>query len=164
MNLSSVSRSIFPLIIEISWFITGGVGDATTPFQELTPFGPATVIDDFYGFTSPDHHGNVIDATELIDGAPDVTAIGGNLMGSMFWLKCTGRNIGHVYMHDHEGRFAWTDRMFFESFPNLHPDIKRYLEARQQGKLPKKPKGYEHVYRLARSFTEFIECLERPEE
>ena len=30
---------------------------------------------------------------------------------------------------------------------------------RRQGKLPAKPKGYEHVYRLGYSFTEFFESL-----
>ena len=85
-------------------------------------------------------------------------------MGAMFWLKCTGRDSGNVYMHDHEGRYAWPDEMFHEWFPNLHPTIKDYLALRKRGELPTKPKGYEHVYRLARSFGEFIECLEKAED
>jgi hypothetical protein len=82
----------------------------------------------------------------------------------MFWLKCTGRDAGHVYMDDCEGRSAWPDETFYERFANLSPDIKRYLEMRKKGKLPKKPKGYEHVYRLAQSFSEFIDRLERAED
>jgi hypothetical protein len=85
-------------------------------------------------------------------------------MGGMFWLKCTGLDTGHVYMHDHEGRFAWPDSIFYERFPNLSPVIKQYLKQRKQGKLPTKPKGYEHVYRLAESFTEFIDRLEPDEQ
>jgi hypothetical protein len=142
----------------------GVVGGAITPFQEPTPCGTATWISSFFGFTSADRGDNVIDATELIDGAPDVVAIGDNLMGSMFWLKCTGRDAGYVYMHDHEGRSAWPDAVFFERFQNLSPLVKQYLEAREKGTLPKKANGYEHVYRVAESFTEFIECLERRDE
>jgi hypothetical protein len=85
-------------------------------------------------------------------------------MGDMFWLKCSGPDRGHVYLHDKEGRSAWPDEMFRQSFPNLSPKIEHYLALRKEGKMPKKPKGYDHVYRLARSFTEFVECLEKCEE
>lgn len=142
----------------------GVVGTANCAFQEPTPCGTATCIDNFFGFTQGDRHDNVVQATELIDGAPDVVAIGDNLMGAMFWLKCSGRDVGHVYMHDHEGRSAWPDKMFSEWFPNLHPSIKEYLDLRRRGELPKKPKGFEHVYRLAKSFGEFVEHLEKSEE
>lgn len=139
----------------------GGVsGNAKCAFQEPTPCGVATLINCFYGFTRSDRHDDVSQATELIEGAPDVVAIGYNLMGAMFWLKCTGSDAGHVYLHDHEGRSAWSDRVFSERFPNLHPSIQEYLKLRRSKKLPKKPAGYEHVYRLARSFGEFVESLE----
>jgi hypothetical protein len=142
----------------------GVIGSAICGFQEPTPCGPSTYIESFYGFTLPNRRGNVMDRTELIRGAPDVIAVGDNLMGGMFWLKCTGKDAGHVYMHDHEGRFAWPDPIFSERFPNLSPEIKQYLKQRKQGKLPAKPKGYEHVYRLAKSFTEFIDRLEPGEQ
>lgn len=142
----------------------GVIGAANCEFQEPTPFGAVTCIDSFYGFTQGDRRDNVTGATELIDGAPDVVAIGSNLIGSMFWLKCSGRDRCNVYMHDHEGRFAWPDKMFHDMFSNLDPVIKDYLALRNRGKLPEKPKGYEHVYRLAVSFEEFIERLEQAEE
>lgn len=142
----------------------GFIGSAVCPFQEPTPCGNATCLDKFYGFSSSDRHDNVEDATKLIDGAPDVIAIGDNLLGAMFWLKCTGKDAGHVYMHDHEGRFAWTDQMFYEWYPNLHPQIRQFLALRREGKLPKKPKGYDHVYRVGRSFAEFFDSLQRSEE
>jgi hypothetical protein len=96
----------------------------------------------------------------LIDGYPDVIAIGDNLGGEKFWLKCTGEDAGHVYIFDNQFRSAWTDERFFQMFPNLHPDIRKYLELRRQGKLPKKAQGYEHIYRVATSFSEFISRLE----
>jgi hypothetical protein len=64
-------------------------------------------------------------------------------------------------MHDGEGRFAWPDEMFYQRFANLSPTIESYLAMRKRSKLPKKPKGYEHMYRLAESFEEFVERLER---
>jgi hypothetical protein len=142
----------------------GEMGSASCPFQEPTPLGSAAPIDRFYGFTSSDRTDNVLSATKLIDGAPDVIAIGGNLMGGMLWLKCTGRDASYVYLHDPEGRFAWTDSMFHEMFPQLGDEIRQYLELRKKGQLPQKPKGYEHVYQLAKSFTEFVDRLEAAEE
>jgi hypothetical protein len=137
----------------------GVCGSANCPFQEPTPWGPLADIDSFYGFTSADRQDNVMDATELIDGAPDVVAIGKNLLGQMFWLKCSGRDSGYVYMYDHHRRSAWTDAAFYEWFPNLHPNIKQYLALRAQGKLPKKQASHEHIYQLATSFGEFIDRL-----
>lgn len=141
----------------------GMIGSATCAFQEPTPCGNATCVDCFNGFALVDRHDDVARATELIEGAPDVVAIGDNLMGAMFWLKCSGRDRGHVYMHDPEGRYAWPDEMFYEMFQALSPIIKDYLAMRKRGELPNKPKGYEHVYRLATSFEEFIERLEKAE-
>lgn len=138
----------------------GVVGSATCAFQEPTPCGTAACVDKLYGFTREDRHDDVNRATEDIDGAPVVVAIGENLMGDMLWLKCSGRDCGSVYMHDHEGRFAWPDDMFYNQFPNLHQAIKDYLDLRKRAELPKKPTGYEHIYRVATSFTDFIERLE----
>jgi hypothetical protein len=140
----------------------GGVthGSAVCPFQEPTPCGDATIIDCFYGFASPDRHHDINKANLLIDGAPSVVAIGDNLIGSMFWLKCDGEDTGHVYMHDHEGRSAWTDDMFADWYPNPAPEIQAYLKIRKQGKLPAKRKGYAHVYRLGRTFSEFFDSLQ----
>jgi SMI1 / KNR4 family (SUKH-1) len=143
----------------------GGVdGSATCAFQEPTPCGDVTCIDTFCGFTRGDRHDNVAQATELIDGAPDVVAIADNLMGAMFWLKCSGPDRDYVYMHDPEGRSAWSDQMFYDWYPSVHPTIKEYLAMRKRGELPKKPKGYHHVYRVAKSFTEFVDRLEKAEE
>ena len=142
----------------------GVVGSAECAFQEQTPCGNATCVDSFYGFTRSDRHDDIARATEMIEGAPDVVAIADNLMGAMFWMKCSGRDRGYVYMHDHEGRFAWPDEEFYVRFGNLSPTIKDYLILRKRGGLPEKPRGYEHVYRLATSFGEFIERLEKAEE
>jgi len=143
----------------------GVIGIATCEFQEPTPCGNSTCVDGFFGFRREDDRRiDVVRATELIDGSPDVVAIADNLMGAMFWLKCSGKDRGCVYMHDPEGRFAWPDELFYERFPNLDPTIECYLRLRKRGELPAKPKGYEHVYRLATSFDEFIARLEPPAE
>jgi hypothetical protein len=141
----------------------GGVdGTAICPFQEPTPVGKRAGIERFYGFTKK-HPVDIHRATEMIDGAPAVVAIA-SAMGGMIWLKCTGRDGGYVYFDDGDGRSAWPDKTFYDMFPGLAPEIKEYLELRRNGQLPKKPKGYEHAYRLASSFTGFMEALQPFEE
>lgn len=137
----------------------GVVGDAECPFLELTPCGRATTVDNFYGFTKKGRTDNVGEMTELIDGAPDVVAIADNLLGAMFWLKCTGTDAGYGYMHDHEGRSAWPDETFHSMFSNLDPGIQHYLDLRREGKLPVKRVGYEHVYLVGKSFEQFLYSL-----
>jgi hypothetical protein len=141
----------------------GAGGTSICPFQEPTPVGDAAWIEDFYGFMPPEREGmDVRWATELIEGAPAVVAIA-HAGGGMIWLKCTGCDAGHVYFDDGDGRSAWSDEMFFERFPGLADEIKEYLAMRKSGRLPQKPQGYDHVYCLATSFTEFIDAL-RPSE
>jgi hypothetical protein len=134
-------------------------GNPICPVQEVTPFGSEACVNSFYGFGPPERVDNIIAATKLMQGAPSFIVIGCDLMGNYVELKCDGRDVGHVYTFDHEGRSGWTDEMFYEMFPKLGGDVKQYLEMRKKGKLPRKAKGYEHWYRLGRSFTEFIECL-----
>jgi len=52
---------------------------ARYPFAEPTPFGPIGTIDHFYGFEPPGNKGDVHWATRLIEGAPDMVAIGDDL-------------------------------------------------------------------------------------
>jgi len=40
------------------------------------------------------------------------------------------------------------------------PEIHHYLALRREGKLPKKPEGFEDVYLVARSFAGFIDSLQ----
>lgn len=133
----------------------GCKGTAHVPMLEPTPFGRECGFVGFYGF----HEDEIGDATDLIEGAPDVIALGGEPMGKMFWLHCSEPYAGHVWVHDHQGRSAWSDADFLQWFPNLHPDIRAYLDLRKGGRLPKKPRGFEHVYLAAHSFTEFLERL-----
>jgi len=115
----------------------GGVclGSGLCPFQEPTPCGPETVIDGFLGFSSPERGDNINQATMIVNLAPSVVAIGDNLIGGMFWLKLDGSDAGYVYLHDPEGRSAWSDEQFSERFPNLAPQVKEYLNMRRRGAL-----------------------------
>jgi hypothetical protein len=132
---------------------------AVCPFLEPTPCGDSAFIQTFFGFTEPTRSDNIIDATEMIDGYPDVIAIGDNTMGGMLWLKCAGNDAGYVYMFDNQYRSTWPDEHFFQMFPNIAPEIRKYLELRRQRKLPSKAKGYDHVYLVSKSFTEFMSRL-----
>jgi hypothetical protein len=78
----------------------------------------------------------------------------------MFWLFCTGPYVGHVFVRDHYHRSSWSDEDFFKCFPELAPEIRHYLDLRREGKLPEKPEGFEDVYLVARSFTDFVNSLQ----
>jgi hypothetical protein len=105
------------------------------------------------------HHGGVIGSASCAFQEP--TPCGLNQGGGMFWLLCSGRDCGHVYLHDHEQRSSWPDETFHQRFPNLSDSIRDYLALRKRGALPNKPRGYEHLYRLGTTFGEFIERLEK---
>ncbi len=133
----------------------GGVqGTAVSPMLEPTPFGTSAIITSFYGFQDDE----IGDATDLIEGAPTVIALGDEGLGRMFWLFCEEPYVGHVFVRDHYGRSSWPDAEFFK-WPNLAPEIQYYLDLRREGKLPKKPVGFEDVYLAATSFTDFMERL-----
>src|SRR5262245_52896043 len=134
----------------------GGVrGTAVGPMVEPTPFGTSTCIDGFYGFEDDE----IGEMTELIEGAPEVIALGSEPLGRMFWLFCAQPYVGHVFVRDHYGRSSWSDEDFLK-WPDLAPEIRHYLDLRREGKLPKKPEGFEDVYLVARSFTDFIASLQ----
>jgi hypothetical protein len=133
----------------------GGVrGLADCPMVEPTPFGATTCIEGFYGF----NNNEIARVTDLIEGTPEIIALGDEPLGRMFWLFCAEPYFGHVFVRDHYGRSAWSDEDFFK-WPDLDPEIRHYLDLRREGKLPKKPNGFEDVYLVARSFTEFMEHL-----
>ena len=133
----------------------GGVrGMAVCPMIEPTPFGSFTCIDGFFGFEND----KIGDATELIEGTPEIIAMGTEPLGRMFWLFCAESYVGHVFVYDHYGRSSWSDEDFFK-WPHLASEIRHYLDLRREGRLPEKPEGFEDVYLVARSFTGFMESL-----
>jgi hypothetical protein len=135
---------------------------AVYPFAELpTPFGPTGMVDELFGFATGDRESSGVHwNTRIIDGAPDVVAIGADLMGGMTWLKCTGDDAGSVYYHDPQRRHTnWREADFYDHFPNLAPSIEHYLQLRRANLLPTKRRGYENVYLIGRSFSEFIALL-----
>lgn len=138
--------------------VYGGVTlNATCSFLEPTPFGQIACIDEFYGFMPANRSSSDVRRnTEIIEGAPDVVAIAADQMGGMIWLKCIGEDRGYVYYHDPNQRWCWSDEEFYRRFPAMSPEIKEYLTLRGKQLLPKKPKGYENVYVLAKSFSELI--------
>jgi hypothetical protein len=133
----------------------GECADAECPMIEPTPFGTSTVITGFYGFQDDE----IAEATSLIDGAPEIIALGIEGLGRMFWLSCAEPEFGHVFVHDHYGRSSWPDETFFR-WPHLAPEIHEYLRLRRENKLPKKLPGCEDIYLAARSFTQFIDGLQ----
>ncbi|WOB06900.1 SMI1/KNR4 family protein [Piscinibacter gummiphilus] len=140
----------------------GCLVNASAPFQEPTPFGRNGIVDHFFGFM-PEARSccDVRANTARIEGAPDVVAIAGDLMGGMIWLKCTGIDTGNVYYYDHEQRASWPDERFNAHFSALSSDIENYLALRRQNQLPQKTAGYANLYRMAATFSGFVSSLER---
>lgn len=138
----------------------GGVrGEADCPMIEPTPFGTTTCIDGFHGF----HDDEIAETTESIDAAPQIVSLGSEPLGRMFWLFCEEPHVGHVFIHDHYSRSSWSDEDFLK-WPQLAPEIRHYLDLRRRDLLPRKPPGFEDVYLVARSFTEFVERLQPPDD
>ena len=133
----------------------GALGTATCPMIEPTPFGTSTILTRFYGF----HEDEIAETTDLIEGAPEIIALGSEGLGRMFWLFCAKPYFGHVFVRDHYGRASWSDEEFLK-WPHLAPEIRHYLDLRREGKLPKKPEGFEDVYLVAQSFTGFVDSLQ----
>src|SRR5882672_3743239 len=105
---------------------------ATVPFLEMTPCGDSAVIGRFFGFMPPGRQsGDLRYNTELIEGAPDVIALGKSDMNFMWWMLCSGEHAGRVYLHDYEQRSGWSDEFFRERFPKLSPQIEQYLSLRR---------------------------------
>lgn len=132
----------------------GAYGDASCPMIEPTPFGTSTTITKFYGFNDDE----IGSTTRLIEGAPEIIALGAECLGRMFWLFCAEPYFGYVFVYDHYHRSSWSDEDFMK-WPSLAPEIHNYLDMRREGKLPEKPEGYDDVYLVAMSFTDFIDSL-----
>ena len=143
-------------------FLTNYAGvriDAVCPTLEPTPIGTEVLTDFFYGFFDFDHAGNSLsEKSAMAEGAPTVIPIASGPFGSQIFLFVSGERKGEVYCFDAEQRAFWPDGQFSRMFSNLSPDIKTYLELRRDDKLPSKPSGFTNFYKLANSFTEYLEA------
>jgi hypothetical protein len=149
-------------------FAHGGQWQSLTApcLEEFTPFGTSVCVQDLYGFMTGERQ--VFDirwATEAFGGAPSFVAIASGAMnGNMIVLACWGQDAGSVYHFDAQQRALWPDEEFRYMFSALHPLIEEWLEKRRTGQLPKKAEGYESLYLLGHSFTEFFEAIQTSDE
>jgi hypothetical protein len=111
--------------------------------EEPTPFGDA-VIDEFV----PPNKIEVIDEKLVL--------VAQNSFGYPTYMSVHPSDYGYIYYYDFQQRTLQPDEWFYRQFPNLDPGIKEYLEMRSNGLLPEKPSGNESLYRLARSFSDFV--------
>jgi hypothetical protein len=95
--------------------------------------------------------------SDLFEGAPVAIPIAEGAFGSRVFMFVSGKFANSVYYYDGEQRYFWSDGQFHSMYENLHPKIQAYLDLRKNGKLPRKPEGMENFYRVADSFTAFIE-------
>ncbi len=136
---------------------------ACAPIAELTPCGQFTAIQSFYGFMEKEWMSSDLQwNSDTAGGASVAIPIADGAFGSQIFLfisenEYLGIKSGAVYFWDWEGRSAWTDEKFHRMFSNLAPEIRTYLQLRKDGQLPEKHDGLEDFYRIADSFTGFLE-------
>jgi len=138
--------------------------NAVVPIAEPTPCGEKAVIECFYGFMPKGRNSDDLHwQCDLAEGAPIAIPIARGAFASQVFLftsdqKRLGAERGSVYFWDGENRSAWPDELFHQSFENLAPEIGRYLELRRNGLLLLKPPGLADFYRIAPTFTSFLEA------
>jgi len=160
----------------------GYYGSSYCPLQELAPYDDPVSIDGFLGFWPPGCElGDIRCRTEdLFHFAPPVFAplADGVYNGCLVALKCSGAGAGHIYLLDDYGTADLPEeKVPTPNSPTAMKDcfrtLRRYFELQRVGRLPLKPEhevittssGLRTVlFRLARSFEEFIDALQRPEE
>jgi hypothetical protein len=125
--------------------------------REPTPFGVAH----FHSMHS------ISDVEGLLDSdlTPRnmITIATGNL-NKYVCLSIVGIDHGAVYALDGDYRCFWDDNQFQRAFPNMADSIREYLAIRARDELPDKPFSYSTLYRIADSFTEFVEGLSKSDE
>ena len=143
------------------FFLTSYAGvriDAVCSIRELTPFGDEVLTEYFYGFFEFDRgYNSLSESNAMAEGAPAVIPIASAPFGSQIFLFVSGERKGEVYYYDGQQRALWSDEQFKIMFSNLAPEIKNYLKLRQAGELPKKHSAFTNFYKLADTFTEYLE-------
>jgi hypothetical protein len=161
----------------------GYYGRAYCPFRELAPYEDPVEVYSFLGFwpPEPDPFWDIRHDAWVRRFAPPVFApIALADQNCVVAIKCSGSDVGHVYLFDDDGRVEWTDDVGERSAANtpshlqhLYASMKRYYALRRAGRLPPKPaaeiiqapSGLKvFLFRLASSFEEFLDALQRPEE
>jgi hypothetical protein len=162
----------------------GYYGSAYCPFCELAPYEDPVGVYSFLGFwpPRPDPSWDIRHDAWVRTWAPPVFApIALGADGScLVAIKCSGSDVGQVYLFDEIGLAEVPDDEVERSaasipahLQHLYASKKRYYARRRAGRLPPKPadeiihapSGLKvFLFRLASSFEEFLTALQRPEE
>ena len=135
--------------------VGGGYVDAWSPCGGPTPFGDeisVTVLQS--GTEVVDHLDSAVTPRNMIC----VSFGHGGMTGC---LSVAGLDRGQVFALDTGMRYFW-DEGRIAAWPHLAPSIKEFFRRRDADELPERPWGYENCYRMAGSFTEFLERLRGP--
>jgi tetratricopeptide (TPR) repeat protein len=128
----------------------GWWGDLVCACQEPTPFGQDHCI---AGFCDA---GGVLNLLESRVTPPNIISFGYGHFEKYTCLSVAGIDRGVVYAADGEARSSWSDEEFHQRFNGMADSIRDFLRLRREGKLRKKPPGYENLYLLAQDFDEFL--------
>lgn len=156
-GLKALEDAVGPLPDDYKRFMREGdfsrvPGEIGVSFEALepTPFGGGVL--EF--FLEPDPaRMRCFDHVEML-------VIGANAFGHATCMSLRPGDRGSIYYHDHEQRALWDDARFRMMFEDLAPSIEAFLARRRAGTLPTRPEGLESFYRIAGSFSEFLERCE----
>jgi hypothetical protein len=129
----------------------GWWGDIFCPCQEATPFGEE------HGIAGFQDSAEVRDLLDSMITPRNMITIATGHFAKYTCLSIAGVDRGCVYALDGESRAWWDDEEFHLRFNAMDDSIREYLRLRADDELPPKPTGYDHLYRLASSFDEFLE-------
>jgi len=139
-------------------------GNGVSYHRRPTPYGEYVWVECFLGFMSGEDRGlDIRWATECTAMRPYVAIVGDSYSTYTLLLKCSGTNIGGVFLLDTEHRADWTDEKFREHFSSLPEDVERYLALRRSGNQTEKGEGEKHLYPIADSINDLIASMQSGE-
>jgi hypothetical protein len=136
----------------------GWCGDRLCPCDEPTPFGEEHWLREFHDAAGV--HG-------LLDSMitpRNMITIGTGHFAKYLCLSIAGIDRGADYALDGEQRGWWDDETFHARYNAMADSIREYLDLRERDELPDKPAGYDHIYRLAGDFDEFLTLCRRDDD
>ena len=136
--------------------VGGGCIDAWSPCGGPTPFGDATCVNSLHSAEE------VADLLTSNVTPRNMVCVSFGHGGSTGCLSVAGLDRGQVFALDTDMRYFW-DQERIASWPHLDPSIKDFFRRRDADELPRRPWGYENCYRMADSFTQFLERLRSPD-
>lgn len=136
--------------------------DFEAPVQEPSPFGSTFSQTGFHSlYSDPDESGDIRGYLSSQIVPRNMIVIASGDFGQATCLSFAGIDKGSVYLFDeYQMAFADESHMYYQMFES----VREFLSLRDNDELEVKPPGYDHCYKSATSFTEFLSRCTRVED